>query len=70
MLAATRYSGEEPEWIVTGTDAAGVELAAHALDEADLRGRFAVAIVAGQHTTATGSSATTGAVLALPQPDP
>jgi hypothetical protein len=91
LLAATRYSGEEPEWIVTGTDSAGVDLAAHALDEADLHGRFAVAIAAqsstpttgssttgpsataaaGPSATATGSSAaTTGAVLALPQPDP
>lgn len=77
LLAAIRYSGEEPEWIVTGTDHAGVELAAHALDEADLRGRFAVAITAGSSTraaasatTAGGPSTTTRAVLALPQPDP
>jgi len=77
LLAATRYTGEEPEWIVTGTDSAGVDLAAHALDEADLHGHFAVAIAAGSSTkaagistTATGSSATARAVLALPQPDP
>jgi hypothetical protein len=70
LLAATRYSGEEPEWIVTGTDPAGVELAAHALDEADLRGHFAVAIAAGSSQTPTGPSTTAGAVLALPQPDP
>jgi hypothetical protein len=81
LLAATRYSGEEPEWIVTGTDAAGVELAAHALDEADLHGRFAVAVTAvtagsfatataGSSATSTGPSASTGTVLALPRPDP
>ncbi len=62
LIAATRYSGEQPEWIVTGTDPAGVELAARALDEADLHGRFAVAIAAGSSTQA--------GVLALPQPDP
>jgi hypothetical protein len=60
LLAATRYSGDEPEWVITGTDPAGVELAAHALDEADLRGHFAVAVTAMP----------TRAVLALPQPDP
>ena len=76
LLAAMRYSGEEPQWIVTGTDPAGVDLAAHALDEADLRGHFAVAVTAGPSTasgssaTATAPSATARAVLALPQPDP
>jgi hypothetical protein len=83
LIAATRYTGEEPEWIVTGTDSAGVDLAAHALDEADLRGRFAVAVTVGPSAatapsatatapsaTATGQSATARTVLALPQPDP
>ncbi len=56
LIAATRNSGEGPEWVVTGTDPAGVELAAHAVDEATLRDRFAVALTA------------TGAVLAAPQP--
>jgi hypothetical protein len=63
LIAATRYSGEEPEWIVTGTDPAGVDRAAHALDEADLRDRFAVAI-------APGGSAVGASVLPLPQPEP
>jgi hypothetical protein len=58
LIAATRYAEQDPEWIVTGTDAAGLNLAAHALDEAALRDRFAVAI------------APTGAVLAAPQPSP
>jgi hypothetical protein len=58
LIAATRYSEHDPEWIVTGTDAAGLDLAAHALDEAALRNRFAVALT------------TTGAVLAAPQPGP
>ncbi len=63
LIAATRYTGDEPEWIVTGTDAAGLELAAHALDEADLHAHFAVALTAGP-------SAGTPAVLPLPEPDP
>ncbi|HEY3829345.1 MAG TPA: DUF4430 domain-containing protein [Solirubrobacteraceae bacterium] len=58
LIAATRYTGEEPEWIVTGTDSAGVDLAAHALAEATLHDRFAVALAPG------------GAALALPQPAP
>src|SRR5262249_4496795 len=44
LLAATRYAEEAPLWLVTGTDAAGVEAAARAFDEADLRNRFAVAL--------------------------
>jgi hypothetical protein len=57
LLAATRTTGQDPEWLVTGTDAAGVQLAADALREATLHDRFAVALAAG-------------AVLALPQATP
>jgi hypothetical protein len=75
LLAATRYTGEQPEWIVTGTDSAGVDLAAHALDEADLHGRFAVAVTAARSAAPSagspaGSSAAPPAVLSLPQPGP
>jgi Domain of unknown function (DUF4430) len=63
LIAATRYTGEEPEWIVTGTDAAGVSLAAHSLDEAALHDHFAIALAADRSSVA-------GAVLPLPQPDP
>jgi uncharacterized protein DUF4430 len=63
LLAATRYAGEEPEWIVTGTDPAGVDLAAHTLSAAALRDRFAVAVTAG-------GASIGGAVLPLPQPEP
>jgi hypothetical protein len=63
LIAATRYTGEEPEWIVTGTDPAGVDRAAHALDEANLRDRFAVAI-------APGAAPVGASVLPLPQPEP
>lgn len=56
LIAATRYTEQEPEWLITGTDAAGVQLAAEHLDEAALHDRFAVAITAG------------GSLLGLPQP--
>jgi hypothetical protein len=59
LLAATRSSSEaDPEWLITGTDTAGVALAAHALDETALHDRFAVALTA------------VGAVLPLPLPTP
>jgi hypothetical protein len=48
LVAATRYSGADPIWLVTGTDTTGVEGAAHALDQGTLAGRFAVALVGGQ----------------------
>ncbi len=56
LIAATRYTEQEPEWLITGTDAAGVQLAASHLDAAALHDRFAVAIAAG------------GGPLAVPQP--
>jgi hypothetical protein len=56
LVAATRSGEEDPVWVVTGTDEAGVELAAHAFDEAALHNRFALAIARG------------GALLALPAP--
>jgi hypothetical protein len=57
LIAATRYTEQEPEWLITGTDAAGVQLAASHLDEAALHDRFAVAITAteaGGHAPAAG----------------
>jgi hypothetical protein len=47
LIAATRSGEEDPVWIITGTDEAGVELAAHAFDEAALRDRFALALAPG-----------------------
>jgi hypothetical protein len=47
LVAAVRYSGEEPLWLVTGTDNAGVGLAARAFDRAALANHFAVAIDPG-----------------------
>jgi hypothetical protein len=44
LLAATRQGEEAPVWIVTGTDATGLELAARALQESALQSRFALAL--------------------------
>jgi hypothetical protein len=44
LIAATRRAQDGPIWVVTGTDPAGVELAARAFDEHTLRDRFAVAL--------------------------
>jgi hypothetical protein len=63
LIAATRYAGEDPEWLVTGTDAAGLALAAQSLTESTLHDRFAVALSAER----SGSAAV---ALALPQPSP
>jgi Domain of unknown function (DUF4430) len=46
LIAATRYGEDAPVWVVTGTDAAGTDLAARALDPAVLHNRFAVALTA------------------------
>jgi hypothetical protein len=47
LVAATRLGDDPPTWVVTGTDSAGVRAAARALD-ADLRGRYAVALDHGR----------------------
>ena len=44
LIAATREGEDAPVWVVTGTDAAGVELAARAFDQGTLEHRFAVAL--------------------------
>ena len=46
LIAATRHDTDAPVWVVTGTDEAGVELAAGAFDEATLAHRFALAVSA------------------------
>jgi hypothetical protein len=46
LLAATRQGEEAPVWVVTGTDAAGLELAARTLRQSALRSRFAIALSA------------------------
>jgi len=51
LVAATRFEQQAPTWAITGTDAAGVAAAAHALDERTLERRFAVAL---EHAQAIG----------------
>jgi hypothetical protein len=48
LVAALRFEGQQPAWVVTGTDAAGAAAAATALRDETLRRRFAVAIVRGR----------------------
>jgi hypothetical protein len=44
LVAATKVDDHEPVWFVTGTDEAGVEAAAGALDEATLTTDYALAV--------------------------
>jgi hypothetical protein len=44
LIAATASEENAPVWVVTGTDAAGVEHAAGAFNQAELQDRFAVAV--------------------------
>jgi hypothetical protein len=50
LIAATaaKDDASDPVWLVTGTDAAGVQAAADALDEGALNGHFAVAVAGGK----------------------
>jgi Domain of unknown function (DUF4430) len=43
LVAAVRDGEEQPTWVVTGTDDAGVDAAVELLDEGSLRDRYAVA---------------------------
>jgi hypothetical protein len=45
-----RHRDEPPTWVITGTDAAGVQAAATALDKRTLANRFAIAVSAGTVT--------------------
>ena len=44
LVAATRFEEQQPTWIVSGTDTAGVGRAVAVLDPAALRDRFAVGV--------------------------
>ncbi len=44
LIAATAVEGQPPVWVITGTDAAGLALAARSLTTDALRGKFAVAL--------------------------
>ena len=48
LLAATRIEAQQPTWIVTGVDAAGVAAAAAALTEEELQDHFAIAVEEGR----------------------
>jgi hypothetical protein len=48
LVAATSIEGQQPTWVVTGTDGTGVAAAAAALTEDELGDRFAVAIDEGR----------------------
>jgi len=50
LVAATAASGEDPVWLVTGTDEAGAGLAARALSPGPLHDRFALALSAAGAT--------------------
>jgi hypothetical protein len=47
LIAATRYAEDAPVWLVTGTDRAGLELAARAFNQKTLENRFALAFEPG-----------------------
>jgi hypothetical protein len=44
LIAATQREKEAPVWVITGTDGAGVDAAAHKFDAATLDRRFALAV--------------------------
>ena len=44
LIAATANADEKPVWVITGTDAAGLEMAARALTVDALRDKFAIAV--------------------------
>ncbi len=48
LVAALRRNGQPPVWVITGTDRAGVLLAAAALDQADLQNRYAALVSDGR----------------------
>jgi hypothetical protein len=48
LIAATKRPESSPVWIITGTDAAGIQAAASAFDEGALAGHFAIAVENGR----------------------
>lgn len=48
LVAATRRAEDAPVWVVTGTDEAGMNLAARAFEQKALHDRFAVALAADE----------------------
>jgi hypothetical protein len=56
LVAATRFGQQQPTWVVTGTDDAGVAAAAAAFRTAALDGHFAVAVEQGRSVPLPTSS--------------
>jgi hypothetical protein len=54
LVAATRHAEDAPVWVVTGTDLAGVNLAARAFETTVLHNHFAVAVTAAGALPAPG----------------
>jgi hypothetical protein len=54
-VAATRFEDQEPAWLITGTDSAGVSAAAAALTEQALERRFALVVSGGRFVSAPGA---------------
>ena len=50
LVAATRFEEQQPTWVITGTDSAGLARAVELVEERVLRDRFAIASVAGRPT--------------------
>ncbi|MCW3039456.1 MAG: hypothetical protein JWM31_1361 [Solirubrobacterales bacterium] len=48
LIAATRFQGDRPVWIVTGVDPDGVAAAAQAMDQGNLKDHFALAVADGR----------------------
>lgn len=48
LVAAVREGEQQPTWVITGTDQAGVDAAAELLDAESLRDRYAVAVANGE----------------------
>jgi hypothetical protein len=48
LVAATRLEGQQPIWVITGTDAVGVAAAAAQVEESALQDRFAIAVDEGR----------------------
>jgi hypothetical protein len=60
LIAASRQGGNPPVWLVTGTDSEGVDLAAEAISEDNLRSRYAAVVTDGRISSLPASSGPPG----------
>ena len=70
LVAAVREGEEQPTWVVTGTDEAGVEAAVELLDAESLRDHYAVASTAGGERAPAAGDAMRTALAYTPRPRP